>query len=236
VIAATLYYSAAGAGWTPLAMSAGEENRYTVLIPGQPDDTLVSYYVVAEGSDGETVSYPISAPPHNRKYLVGYDPPPLRINEIMADNSSILEDPDEPGEFPDWIELYNAGAAPLSLDGFFLTDNLNNPTQYAFPDGLTIPPGGFMLFYADDDANQGPQHANFRLNDRGEAIGIFGPYGAAPIDTIVYDNQNPNQSYGRFPDGVGDWGAPVCPTPGEPNELCKTVYMPTVLNNAAPGE
>ncbi|MCA9920528.1 MAG: lamin tail domain-containing protein, partial [Anaerolineales bacterium] len=41
----------------------------------------------------------------------------LVINEIMASNSSTLQDPDEPGEYPDWLELYNPTNAPVSLDG-----------------------------------------------------------------------------------------------------------------------
>jgi len=28
----------------------------------------------------------------------------------MADNDSVIEDPDEAGAFDDWIELYNPGA------------------------------------------------------------------------------------------------------------------------------
>ena len=31
----------------------------------------------------------------------------LRINEVMADNKVTLSDPDEPGEAPDWLEIYN---------------------------------------------------------------------------------------------------------------------------------
>jgi hypothetical protein len=35
----------------------------------------------------------------------------LLINKIVASNVAI-PDPDEPGETPDWIELYNPGPAP----------------------------------------------------------------------------------------------------------------------------
>ena len=31
----------------------------------------------------------------------------LFINEFMADNQSFGEDPDGPGEFDDWIEIFN---------------------------------------------------------------------------------------------------------------------------------
>ncbi|MBA7617963.1 hypothetical protein ES703_25281 [subsurface metagenome] len=39
------------------------------------------------------------------------EPLALFINEFMADNETTTEDPNEPGEFPDWLELYNAGTA-----------------------------------------------------------------------------------------------------------------------------
>lgn len=39
------------------------------------------------------------------------EPLALFINEFMADNETTIEDPNEPGEFPDWLELYNAGTA-----------------------------------------------------------------------------------------------------------------------------
>ena len=42
----------------------------------------------------------------------------------MAANDTTLEDPDEPGEYPDWIELRNTGVEPINLNGYFLTDDL----------------------------------------------------------------------------------------------------------------
>ncbi|MBN2317275.1 MAG: hypothetical protein JXM79_25345, partial [Sedimentisphaerales bacterium] len=54
----------------------------------------------------------------------------LVINECMADNETFLEDPAEPGEYPDWIELYNGSDDTVFLNGLFLTDDLNNPTKW----------------------------------------------------------------------------------------------------------
>ena len=34
----------------------------------------------------------------------------LFINEFMADNDTTIEDPDEPGAYEDWIEIFNAGS------------------------------------------------------------------------------------------------------------------------------
>jgi hypothetical protein len=53
------------------------------------------------------------------------------INEGSNRNySSII---DEDGEFPDWIELYNAGNDTIDLYNYSLTDNALNPTKWVFP-------------------------------------------------------------------------------------------------------
>src|SRR5882672_3944680 len=57
------------------------------------------------------------------------------INEIMADNNAALADED--GSFPDWIEIYNAGAADVDLNGWSLGSTnlarIPNPSQWSFP-------------------------------------------------------------------------------------------------------
>ena len=54
----------------------------------------------------------------------------LVINEFMADNETTVEDPAEPGEYPDWIELYNGSDETVILNGLFLTDDLNESTKW----------------------------------------------------------------------------------------------------------
>lgn len=59
--------------------------------------------------------------------IEGYQPCPnfdIVLNEFMAGNAGFLEDPDEPDEFPDWLELYNPTAFAQDLGGLFLTDNI----------------------------------------------------------------------------------------------------------------
>src|SRR5678815_3193492 len=59
----------------------------------------------------------------------------VRINEFMASNSSVLADED--GDFSDLLELYNAGATTVDLDGAYLTDNANLPMErHASPSSL----------------------------------------------------------------------------------------------------
>ena len=53
----------------------------------------------------------------------------IYINEFLASNSSINQDPDF-NEYSDWLELFNAGEQDATLDGFYLTDDLDDSTKW----------------------------------------------------------------------------------------------------------
>ena len=97
----------------------------------------------------------------------------IRVNEIMASNNKTLIDPDEPGETPDWFELYNPGPGAVSLDGLGVADGEPLESGFAITTGLTIPAGGFIIFYADNDPSQGPLHTNFGLSADGESVILY---------------------------------------------------------------
>ena len=63
----------------------------------------------------------------------------LLINEVMADNEQTIEAPCEAGDYPDWIELYNASDETIVLNGLYLTDDLNEPTQWQIPPEIVGP-------------------------------------------------------------------------------------------------
>lgn len=151
------------------------------------------------------------------RFTVG--PMNLFINEFLADNASTLQDPDEPGEYADWVELYNPGPFAVDLGGMYLTDNLTQPAMSPIPAGVSIGAGETLLFWADGDVGQGPLHTNFKLSKGGEAIGLFdtAEFAHAAIDTIVFAGQTTDVSQGRWPDGAGCWVFFAAPTPGTSN-------------------
>jgi len=152
--------------------------------------------------------------------IEGFQPCPsvqVNLNEFMATNNSFLEDPDELGEFPDWIELYNPTGETIDLGGLYLTDDLTQPTKYQIPSGITIPPNGHRIFYADEDPEQGPLHANFKLAGTGEVVAIYDTDGVQQIDSIAFGAQFSDVSFGRFPNGTGGWGFMSGPTPEAAN-------------------
>jgi spore coat protein CotH len=147
-------------------------------------------------------------------------PENLYINEFMANNDAAVAGPD--GDYPDWIELYNGGTESIDLGGMYLTGNLGNPDAWPFPEGTVIDAGGFLVVWADNDPEKGPLHASFSLSARGEAIGLFASDGETEIDSVVFEAQFDDVSYGRLPDGTAIW-VYLTPTPGSSNELGEVV-------------
>ncbi|MCP4589380.1 MAG: hypothetical protein GY842_01420 [bacterium] len=191
-----------------------QDGVYGASIPPRPVGTRLDYFVIAADDGLLTALDPPQAPSATHSYTVGDVPPPLFINEFMADNDATVQD--ESGEYDDWLELHNAGGSPLDLSGMFLTDDLVDPTQWQVPPGVSIPAGGYLVLWADNDPEQGDLHTNFKLGAGGEEIGLFGTNGTSLIDSVVFGSQLTDISYGRFPDGTDSWGF-MMPTPAATN-------------------
>jgi hypothetical protein len=143
----------------------------------------------------------------------------LKINEVLASNSTCLADPQ--GEYDDWIELYNAGATPVDVAGLYVTDDSDEPTKWRFPSGhpeLTlIPAQGYLLLWADGDTADAGLHASFGLSTGGEEVSLFDRDGVTLLDSVSFGLQTPDVSYGRYPDGADVWQFMAWPTPGDEN-------------------
>jgi hypothetical protein len=143
----------------------------------------------------------------------------IRINEIMASNDKTLVDPDEPGETPDWFELYNPGPGAVVLDGLGVADGEPLENGFVIAPGLTIPAGGFLVFFADNDVSQGPLHTNFALSAGGESVILYNVTTKQVIDRIDFGPLETDQAYGRNPDGSGTPFVLPAPSPGATNAV-----------------
>ncbi len=148
---------------------------------------------------------------------------PLRINEFAASLNSDSGISDPQGQYDDWIEIYNFGDMAIDLAGMYLTDDLDDPTAWRFPEDrpaeTTIDSNGYLIVWADGDVLDSPGlHAGFSLSAGGEEIGLFDSDGATRIDSIVFGSQMTNLSYGRWPNGGEDWRFFAVPTPGAVND------------------
>lgn len=68
----------------------------------------------------------------------------ILINE--GSNRNYLTLADEDSEYPDWIEIYNAGADTVNLNNYSLTDKDDNPDKWVFPN-IKIAPGEFRTIF-----------------------------------------------------------------------------------------
>ena len=121
------------------------------------------------------------------------DPEPglsLVINEFMANAPAQGSG--------DWIELYNATGSSIMLDGWYLSDDIDDPGKSALP-AVAIPGHGYVSF---DD------FTGFGLNRAGERVLLSYLPGTAEdriVDAVQFKAQEESISCGRYPDGQAFW-------------------------------
>mgnify|MGYP000355470472 CR=1 FL=1 len=162
----------------------------------------------------------------------------VRINELLAVNSTIIHDPDF-GEFSDFVELRNTSGVPVNLTGYTLSDDPAEADKWALP-ALTLAPGTLLLIWTDGrDKHPGDTafvaykkavatmtapHAGFRLSGGGEYLGLFNAQGN-PVDEVTYYTQAGDVSFGRDPATPTQWLYFGEPTPGAPNSPYGSALM-----------
>ena len=226
-----------GAGYVSQAMfddgfhgdGAAGNQIYGAFIPPQADGTLVKYYITARDTIVQATTFPPDAPVGYVAYTVGYKPPAVYVNEILA--SSLTGIVDEFGQVEDWVELRNRDVVSIDLGGMFLSDNLDKPQVWKIPPSTVLPPGGRIVIWCDNDQAQGPLHASFKLPKAAGRIGLFDSvdHGNTLVHGFYYGPQNTDVSFGFLPD---DSDAPdyiAAPTPSAPNDTA-THYSPVCLN------
>ena len=149
---------------------------------------------------------------------------PILISELMAVNRATLQTADD--QFPDWIELYNRGAAAVNLEGYYLYDRIDNPTGWTFP-AVIIEPGEHLVIYASGLGDNAGIHAddeihtNFRLSGNGEEI-IFSDASGHVLTYFEFPALPADMSFGLL-DDADNAHAPYFylsdPSPGQPNGL-----------------
>jgi len=120
------------------------------------------------------------------------------ITEFVASNNSGLSDED--GAFSDWIEIHNPSATALNLDGWYLTDRINNRTMWRVP-AVIVPAQGFLVVFASSKNRTNPAaplHTNFSLSTSGEYLGLVHPDGATVVSEFAptFPAQQADVSYG----------------------------------------
>jgi len=143
------------------------------------------------------------------------------INEVMPSNGDVVTDYST-GNHPGWIELYNPDQAFRNLNGYFISDDPEEPRKYQLTAEAAIAGRGHMILWCDGLGRD--IHTNFSLSKKGEWVILSDPFGAV-IDKIAYPDQVIDHSYGRKRDGGAEWGYFEKPTPesSNPDKIFKTI-------------
>ncbi len=166
------------------------------------------YRLMAEGAFGREIKY-VTVVVDDRTL-------PVRINEFVARNQLSLEDGF--GDSADWIELYNPNETAIDLSGYGLSDDVDEPMKWIFPE-VGIPAHTHLIVFASDSDEavdpEGNIHANWRLDGDGESIVLTAPDGVTVIDEVIdYPPQREDLAYGRDDQGNLTF---IEPTPGQLN-------------------
>ena len=140
------------------------------------------------------------------------------ISEFLAANAETLNDED--GEASDWIEIHNPNAFAIDLDGYYLTDDASNLTQWRLP-AVQVPADGYRLVFASAKNRTNPAanlHTNFKLSATGEYLALVLPDGVTIATAFApgFPAQVTDVSYG-FPLAGGPAAYFATATPGGPN-------------------
>jgi hypothetical protein len=204
------------------------DSLYSAIIPAQNSGNLVKYYAKATDNIGQEDKWPNNAPLEYHAYTVDYEPPRLRITELLAVNDKV--NADEFGEYDDWFEIHNAGAENVNLGGMYVSNSLVSSKSFKLPQ-LNIAPDEYILFWADNDTEQGARHVNFKFASDGEEIALFETvdHGNVLIHGWKYGLMSSDVSMGFKPE-IGT--APeylTTPTPEASNES-SDYFSPICIN------
>ena len=86
------------------------------------------------------------------------------INEFSSKGS--LSDND--GNNHDWVELINISTDTINLSNYFLSDNINNPFKWQFPDIKLSPIKNILILNSGEDRRKRVSHWEAILNEDSE--------------------------------------------------------------------
>jgi len=141
--------------------------------------------------------------------------PALVINEIMPANIDMFMDPSY--NYGSWIELFNGTDNDINLAGYYLSDDLSNPTLC--PLGSTsriVKAGGFLTLWFGHKDDYCQQQIEYSLDSDGGDIILFDSNGKA-VSAVAYPVSLARISWARTTDGGSEWGYTGNPTPGKSN-------------------
>ena len=146
---------------------------------------------------------------------------PVVINEVSAGNSRYVN---EYFKKNDWVELYNMTGEDIQLEGYYLSDDPQQPRKHLITAEGTaastvLPAHGYRIVWCDKLPTESLLHANFKLENADGAMVVLSAPDLSWSDTLAYCAHDGLQSVGRFPDGGSDIYLMTKPTIEHPNAM-----------------
>ena len=149
----------------------------------------------------------------------------VRINEVVSSNSMYTDDD---GDTPDWLEIHNFGTEDVSMNGWTLSDDIDNLSKWTFPN-YTLSPNEYLLLWASDKDRSSMSYFRTLVNQGDEfkyLIPTSQPDGN--WNGLNFDDSNWTSGSSGFGYGDGD-DATILPNGTQSIYLRKTF----IINNLA---
>jgi hypothetical protein len=129
--------------------------------------------------------------------------PKIYINEVMSSNDRTSINAD--GNNSDWVEIFNATASSINLQGYYFTDVPSDKTKFKIEENIIIPSNSHYIFWANSNTNSAGNYLDFSLSSHGEYIALVHPDKETIIDSVSFPALKADVSYGRLFDGDSLW-------------------------------
>ena len=119
----------------------------------------------------------------------------MRINEVVSSNSEYI---DEDGDTPDWLELHNYGTQDISINGQFLSDDVDDLEKWIFPN-ITLSPNQYLLLWVSSKDRSNISYSRTLVN-QGDAFKYLIPTSepSSTWKTLSFDDSGWSESASGF--------------------------------------
>lgn len=229
----------AGENHTGFALSStdalrltGPNHKHGQILSCVPAGEGKSWQWIAATDDGESGyrAGDISlGQPNTAEGIAAYQkealPATVRISEAMSSNSKYLRS--SYGNACDWVELYNASAEEVSLNGWYLSDDEELLRKAALP-SVSLKPGEYYVIFLTaktEGLRDGYPVLPFGLSSSGDRLYLSDESGV--VDQVLIPALEPDISYGR-PVGSDGFTILAKPTPGAENSAGAQTTAPPI--------
>lgn len=202
----TMWNEGAGAKgtfyWSLARTRFGDESPWPVSSDGH-GYSLVPTNPNPVGDPANPANWRASANVHGSPGADDPSPPPstgVQLNEILTNTDPPTVDA---------VEFHNPTGTTINLDGWWLTDDRRLPRKHRLASTDTIPPGGYLTIYEDDDAIPATPPpttyfgGEFALDSFGEEVFLFSPTLREAIG-LEFEAAQTGISFGRYVTSIGE--------------------------------